>query len=121
MGEGVLDNDISRSVMVDIQSPDRQLRFGRLEGQLSIVASGEVKLNAEAGRPPRPAGIQENRSIQLVIVVKIRHGEGLHERRGEIQLRPIIRPRQRARKPVLRPQPWRGESHCADYQELNEK
>ena len=83
MSDRVLDDEVSRAIVIDVQSPDRQLWFGRFKREFSVIGSGKMELNPKAALAQHAASFQKNCGIQLVVVIEVCDGESLHERRRE--------------------------------------
>ena len=80
MRERLLDDDVGCAVAVNIQSLYYQGGIVGLEGEVSIPPAREMKLyGPDAARRLRPAIIDKNRAVGLVIAVKIGSGNRLKE------------------------------------------
>ncbi|HMG86278.1 MAG TPA: hypothetical protein VK574_11055 [Terracidiphilus sp.] len=74
MRENILDNDVGRAVMIDVESPNREAALGRGECDVFVLVRRQVKFDPERSHPVQPSGLKEDGPICFLIAIKVSGG-----------------------------------------------
>lgn len=75
MSDGLLNDDVDVTVMVDVHCRDDDVRFRRLEIDIRVIVTCEVQFQLEATRTKERGWFQKQSSVGFVITIKIGDGE----------------------------------------------
>lgn len=98
----VLDDNVGCAIMVHVRRRDRKRRFRRIETEARISTARQVKLDDKS--IVAFARIDEDGSIQLVIVIEVGDREGLSGYVRKLQRRRYVSVPERTGNAILRPQ-----------------
>ncbi len=69
--KGLLNNDVRRAVLIDVERRERQSRLIGLESEFVVLTRSDVELNSEELSTVALAYVKEHRAIWLLVVVEI--------------------------------------------------
>lgn len=112
MREDILDNDVGRAVMIDVESGDREAALGRGEGDVFVLVRRQVKFDPERSLPVQPSGLKEDGAIWFLIAIEVSGGNLKTETRYRASH--VCASGRESRQPILgledgRPQSYKGQ------------